>query len=201
MISPYRSISVLNNLRQLPLDCARQTVWYSPVGYELSRISMFRRLSVYYLVQDIQGSQGGTSSQSVGSWVCHRAVLGVSEQTHCRHLPNRTFVMGHEKITAPTTEQRNWHTRQCNNRTEVDATQCPFHILMSTTQFKNSQHTLREMAEERWYRMQTKCAHFTKTLPRSGAKQWAQVTSSHQFVGSSSSLEPCNRWLAAPDFV
>lgn len=110
MICPYRSLSVLNNLRQLPLDCAHQTVWYSPVGYELNRISMFKGLSVYYLVQDIQGSQGGTSLEC--------GVLGVSpcsswgcRATHCRLLPTRTLVMGHEKITAPTTEQTIWHTR------------------------------------------------------------------------------------------
>jgi hypothetical protein len=65
--------------------------------------------------------------------------------------------------------------------TKVHATRCSFHILLSTTQFENSQHTRRALAEECRYRIQTNCAHFTKTLPRSGAKQ---VTRLHQFDGA-----------------
>jgi len=50
----------------------RTPVWYSAVRYELNTISMFSGLSVHYLVQDIQGSQGGTSIECM--------VLGVTVQ-------------------------------------------------------------------------------------------------------------------------
>jgi len=106
MIRPYRSLSVLNNLRQLPLDCAYQTVWYSPVGYELNRISMFRGLSAYYLVQGIQGSQGGTSLEC--------GVLGVSpcSSWSCRANPlpsssDQDSVMGHKKNNGANNRTKN----------------------------------------------------------------------------------------------
>jgi hypothetical protein len=89
------------------------------------------------------------------------------------------MVLGHKKYRR---QQMNKETNTPHiSTTSVRDSMFLPHIVVNYSIQKFATHSRQALAEERRYRMQTNCVRFTKTLPRSGAKQ---VTSLHQLGGA-----------------
>jgi hypothetical protein len=156
---------------------------------------------VHYLVQDIQGSQGGTSLEC--------GVLGVSPCSSWSFSANplppsseQDSVMGHENITKGAnnrTKKLTHKTVQQQNRSGRDSTSFP-HFVVNYSIQKFATHSTRTGRGTLVQNVDELCT-FHETLATVRCKPGRPGNKFTSVCWNSSGLEPCNRWLAAPDFV